>query len=102
MISNEFSGPPKPASASATMGTNQSILAPPSECSIWSARWKVRLMRRHSSGPALAGERLWSGYIAPAGLASAAARQPDREIAGRPARARFIALVAGNAPHQFT
>ncbi len=78
MISNEFSGPPKPASASATIGANQSRLAPPSACSIWSARCRVRLMRRHSSGAALAGYSDWSGYMAPAVLASAATCQPDR------------------------
>ena len=38
MISKQLSGPPKPASASATIGANQSRLAPPSLCSIWSAR----------------------------------------------------------------
>ena len=47
MISKLLSGPPKPASASATIGANQSRLAPPSACSIWSARCRVRLMRRH-------------------------------------------------------
>ena len=55
MISKLLSGPPKPASASATIGANQSRVAPPSACSIWSARCRVRLMRRQSSGAALAG-----------------------------------------------
>ena len=36
------------------------------------------LIRRQSSGAALAGYRLWSGYISPAGLASAATCQPER------------------------
>ena len=31
MISKQFSGPPKPASASATIGANQSRFAPPSQ-----------------------------------------------------------------------
>ena len=44
MISNALSGPPKPASASATIGANQvSTDRPlPSETSIWSARCSVR------------------------------------------------------------
>ena len=56
MISKALSGPPKPASASATMGANQvSTERRPSRTSIWSARCRVRLMRRTSSGPEFAG-----------------------------------------------
>ena len=46
---------PKPASASATMGTYQSRVTCPSLTSISSARRRVRLMRRQSSGAALEG-----------------------------------------------
>jgi hypothetical protein len=52
IISKQLSGPPKPASASATMGANQSRFAPPSACSIWSARVSARLMRRTRVGTA--------------------------------------------------
>ena len=48
-------GPPKPASASARIGANQSRFAPPSRCSIWSARCSVLLIFFASSGPELAG-----------------------------------------------
>ncbi len=40
--SKALSGPPKPASASATIGANQSRLALPSLRSIWSARSRAR------------------------------------------------------------
>ena len=43
------------ANTAGAMYPNQSRFAPPSETSIWSARWSVRLIRRASSGPALAG-----------------------------------------------
>ena len=55
MSSKALSGPPKPASASATIGTNQSRVVLPSECSIWSARWSARLMRRTTAGTLSAG-----------------------------------------------
>ena len=59
--SKAFRGPPKPASASATIGTNQSRVTRPSECSIWSARCSARLMRRTTLGTLSTGYRLWSG-----------------------------------------
>jgi hypothetical protein len=37
--------PPKPASASATIGANQCTSARPCACAIWSARWNALLMR---------------------------------------------------------
>ncbi len=61
MSSKALRGPPKPASASATMGSIQSRLVPPSACSIWSARWRAPLMRLTRAGTELAGYRLWSG-----------------------------------------
>src|SRR5215471_14914641 len=68
MISKALSGPPNPASASATIGANQSRLAPPSACSIWSARVNALLIRRQSSGPAFAGYRLWIGIDVTRGI----------------------------------
>ncbi len=58
--SNALSGPPKPASASATMGANQCVSPPfleegPSIVWIWSARRKVLLILRTTSGTELAG-----------------------------------------------
>ena len=55
--SNALSGPPKPASASATIGTIQSRVARPpfSDHSIWSARRSALLMRRTTAGTELAG-----------------------------------------------
>jgi hypothetical protein len=49
-----LSGPPKPASASATIGANQSRLTAPSARSIWSAQQRV-LSWRTSAGALLAG-----------------------------------------------
>jgi len=43
--SKAFSTPPKPASASATMGANQSVSLLPSAWSIWSQRARALLMR---------------------------------------------------------
>jgi len=61
--SNAFSTPPKPASASATMGASQygapSLWA--SDQVIWSARSRALLIRRTTWGTELAGYRLWSG-----------------------------------------
>ncbi len=59
--SKALRGPPKPASASATMGANQLCMRPPSARSIWSARCSAWLIRRTSFGTLLAGYRLWSG-----------------------------------------
>ena len=53
--SKAFSGPPKPASASATIGASQSRSSPPSAHSIWSARRSALLMRRTSAGTLFAG-----------------------------------------------
>ncbi len=48
--SNALSGPPKPASASATIGANQSIPFLPSAVSIWSARCSAWLIRFTTCG----------------------------------------------------
>jgi hypothetical protein len=48
--SNAFSTPPKPASASATIGCSQSTSSLPSAWWIWSARSSVLLMRRTTLG----------------------------------------------------
>ena len=61
--SNAFSTPPKPASASATMGRNQSMESSPSAWWIWSALASAPLILRMRSGALSAGYRLWSGYI---------------------------------------
>ncbi len=53
--SKALSGPPNPASASATIGAKKSIALSPSSAWIWSARWNVRLMRRTTSGTELEG-----------------------------------------------
>jgi len=61
--SNAFSTPPKPASASATIGAIQ-CGAPSfsdSDQVIWSARRSALLIRRTTCGTELAGYRLWSG-----------------------------------------
>ena len=59
--SNALSGPPKPASASATIGTSQSTLVSPSAHAIWSARSSALFRRRTRAGTLFAGYRLWSG-----------------------------------------
>ena len=74
--SKALSTPPKPASASATMGRNQSMLSSPSAWWIWSARASALLSRRTVLGTLSAGYRDWSGYMWPALLASAATCQP--------------------------
>ena len=53
--SKALSTPPKPASASATMGCSQSIESSPSAWWIWSARSSVLLIRRTSAGTESAG-----------------------------------------------
>jgi hypothetical protein len=53
--SKALSGPPKPASASATIGATQWVESSPSACAIWSARRSAALIRRASAGPELAG-----------------------------------------------
>ena len=53
--SKALSGPPKPASASATIGANQYVEVSPSSLAIWSARCSVLLMRRTTSGTDEAG-----------------------------------------------
>jgi hypothetical protein len=59
--SNALSGPPKPASASATIGANQCVGSPPtpvcapSMCAIWSARCSAWLMRFTTAGTELLG-----------------------------------------------
>ena len=52
--SNAFSGPPKPASASATIGASQCVPFRPSAASIWSARRSALFSRRTRAGPELA------------------------------------------------
>ena len=51
ITSNAFSGPPKPASASATIGASQYLSVSPSAAWIWSARSKALLSRRTRAGP---------------------------------------------------
>jgi len=54
--SNAFSGPPNPASASATIGASQSVVSPPSSAvAIWSARSSALLIRRTTWGTELTG-----------------------------------------------
>ena len=56
MSSNALSGPPKPASASATIGAIQfSTVWTSSACSIWSARLSALLIRRTTWGTEFAG-----------------------------------------------
>ena len=55
MSSKALSGPPKPASASATMGTSQSRSPSPSDQAISSARSSALLMRRTTEGTEFAG-----------------------------------------------
>ena len=78
--SNAFSTPPKPASASATIGASQYWPSVPSDSAhvIWSARISALLIRRTAWGTELTGYRLWSGYVSAARFASAATCQPDR------------------------
>ena len=52
--SKTFSGPPNPASPSATIGTNQSMSSLPSAWWSWSARWSAPLIRRTTLGTLLA------------------------------------------------
>lgn len=59
--SKAFSGPPKPASASATIGASQSMEPSPSLVAIWSARSRALLIRRTTWGTELTGYRDWSG-----------------------------------------
>src|SRR3954464_3193272 len=59
--SNALSTPPKPASASATIGANQSTSVLPSDQVIWSARASALLIRRTTAGTELAGEGPWAG-----------------------------------------
>jgi hypothetical protein len=77
MSSNAFSGPPKPASASATIGASQYVPFRSSAASISSARRSAALIRFTSAGALFAGYRLWSGYVWPARFASAATCQPE-------------------------
>ena len=53
--SNALRGPPKPASASATIGANQCVVLLPSACSIWSARCRAALILRTTAGTLLTG-----------------------------------------------
>ena len=78
MSSNAFNGPPKPASASATIGASQCVPFRPSLESIWSARTSALLMRSTRAGALFAGYRLWSGYVSPARFPSAATCHPER------------------------
>ena len=73
-----FSGPPKPASASATIGASQCVPLRPSDQSIWSARRSALFSRFASAGALFTGYRLWSGYVCAATFASAATCQPER------------------------
>ena len=60
IISKAFSGPPKPASASATIGARKSS-SRPSLHAIWSARRNALLMRFTTAGTEFAGYSDWSG-----------------------------------------
>lgn len=54
--SKALSGPPNPASASATIGASQSVVSPAfSAVAIWSARSRALLMRRTTVGTELTG-----------------------------------------------
>src|SRR5581483_8475016 len=75
--SNAFSGPPNPASASATTGAIHEISSSPAAHAIWSARRRAFTMRRTSAGVEFEGYRLWSGYVWSARFASAATCQPE-------------------------
>ena len=61
IVSNAFSVPPNPASASATIGTIHLVPVSPPAHAIWSARWSALLIRRTSAGTLFDGYRLWSG-----------------------------------------
>ncbi len=64
--------PPKPASASATMGTNQSrVTLPSAGLDLVAAQQRIVYLFT-TEGTESAGYRDWSGYISPALLASAA------------------------------
>ena len=76
--SKTLSAPPNPASASATMGANQWMPFLPSAWWTWSALCSAWLILLTTCGTLLAGYRLWSGYMWPARLASAATCQPLR------------------------
>jgi hypothetical protein len=76
--SKALSGPPKPASASATIGANQSILAPPlGVLDLVGALQRVVDALDHL-GTELAGTGSGRGTSGPAMLASAATCQPER------------------------
>ena len=93
--SKAFSTPPKPASASATIGAKKSMSFLPSLHWIWSARWKVALMRLTTFGTESTAYSDWSGYISPLLLASPATCQP-RQVDGLQAGLDLLhGLVAG-------
>ena len=76
--SKAFSTPPKPDSASATIGANQSMSPLPSMVWIWSWRMSALLMRFTTVGTDVVAYSDWSGYIESESLASAATCQPER------------------------
>ncbi len=76
--SKALSTPPKPASASATIGCIQSMLSSPFGVVQLVGTQQGALILRTTAGTELAGYRDWSGYISPARLASPATCQPDR------------------------
>ena len=78
MSSKALRLPPKPASASATIGGNQSMLSSPLSAWISSVRMNALLMRSTIFGTESTGYRLWSGYISPALLPSPATCQPEQ------------------------
>src|SRR6266699_875371 len=82
MISKACSGPPNPASASATSGANQCVDSSSFMCAISSARLRALLRRRSREGTESEGYRLWSGYISSALFASAATA--GRALPGEP------------------
>ena len=76
--SKALSTPPKPASASATMGAKKSMSFLPSDHWISSARLNVALIFLTTLGTESTEYSDWSGYISPLLLASPATCQPDR------------------------
>src|ERR1043166_5286271 len=97
ITSNAFSGPPKPASASATMGASQYVSVSPPAAWIWSARSNALF-----SGPTEPGPRGGGGGGEPVRLGAALGRVdlvgPQQRVVQapherRPAVGRVEALI---------
>ena len=76
--SKALSGPPKPASASATIGAKVVALAAALQVLDLIGALQGIVDPPHHVGTLSAGYRLWSGYICPAEFVSAATCQPLR------------------------